>query len=154
MTILTKKERQKEYERLRHIRRYSDPLERAAAIKRASKYQKEKPEVHRKASARYMEKNRKECYRRIDAWGKVRPEKKRFYAKMYRVSKSQATPVWADIDLISEVYQEAEYHGLHVDHIIPLRGKTVCGLNIWNNLQLITKSENSAKGNRRWPDMP
>ena len=35
----------------------------------------------------------------------------------------------------------------HVDHIIPLRGKLVCGLHIWNNFAVIPKVNNLRKGN-------
>ena len=35
----------------------------------------------------------------------------------------------------------------HVDHIIPLKGTLVSGLHIWNNLRVIPKQLNLAKGN-------
>lgn len=60
----------------------------------------------------------------------------------------QATPIWANIDDIHQVYLEAQYFGYHVDHIIPLRGKDVCGLHVWDNLQLLSPTQNLQKGNK------
>lgn len=62
-------------------------------------------------------------------------------------------PPWANIDAIRAIYKEAKRQtketGIphQVDHIIPLRGRNVCGLHVESNLQIITKNENLKKKN-------
>lgn len=79
------------------------------------------------------------------------------YAAKRKAIKIQATPCWLtkeDFEAIEKFYEEAynlkmltgEEH--HVDHIVPLQGKNVCGLHVPWNLQVLTARENIAKSNK------
>jgi hypothetical protein len=83
-------------------------------------------------------------------------EKGRMYSSLYRAKKvkRQAMPPWAEKETISFVYKKAREYGWSVDHIVPLQSKLVCGLHVWNNLQVMEKSLNQSKSNLYWPDMP
>lgn len=73
--------------------------------------------------------------------------------KLRKAHISRATPSWADLRAIRCVYEEAarltrETGVAHdVDHIIPLRGKSVCGLHVHSNLRAIPAETNRRKGN-------
>lgn len=91
------------------------------------------------------------------AEAKKKPEKFRIRAMNRHCDKLQRTPKWLTVDqkhLIAEFYKKANYLTkttgckYEVDHIVPLRGKNVSGLHVPWNLQVITKSENTKKGNR------
>jgi ribosomal protein L40E len=72
------------------------------------------------------------------------------YDKIFK----NATPSWADLDKIKEIYKLAkiltEQTGIQyeVDHIIPINNMFVCGLHVETNLQVITKEENRRKSNK------
>ena len=72
--------------------------------------------------------------------------------------KLRATPAWASLDAIKAVYVEAARitadTGIEhqVDHIVPLQGKTVSGLHVEHNLQILARPANQSKSNRWWPD--
>jgi hypothetical protein len=74
-----------------------------------------------------------------------------------RAAKLNRTPIWlteADHAEIKHIYEVAAKRtkktGIvwHVDHIIPLRGKTVSGLHVPRNLKVIPASQNYRKGNK------
>lgn len=81
------------------------------------------------------------------------------YAKR-RFLTTKAVPKWADTVLILATYEESQRltreTGIvhHVDHIVPLTSKYVCGLHCEFNLQVLPGIENLRKHNRTWPDKP
>ena len=78
----------------------------------------------------------------------------RHYAKIVQrvrlrdVALKMRTPTWANREAIDAIYAEAQRMNMTVDHIVPLRGKTVSGLHVEHNLQLLTREENARKSNR------
>lgn len=77
------------------------------------------------------------------------------YNSKRRADEKAATPSWADLDKIKSLYNVAQYFDWisggfvkhHVDHIVPLRGKNVCGLHVENNLQILIDKDNLRKSN-------
>ena len=125
-----------------------------------TKWQKDHPEVGRVKSQRFREKHPDRIKEISKKW---RTENRDVTnaAKARRIaSQLKATPCWANMKAIKSAYRmakklsESTGTAYHVDHIVPLRSKHVCGLHCEANLRVIPGSENQAKGNRRWPDMP
>lgn len=85
-----------------------------------------------------------------DGLGNISKIGSAFYSRVYRKAIKQATPSWlsdAQINYIIKLYEKASEKGMEVDHIIPINGKGVCGLNVPWNLQLLTPEENRKKSN-------
>jgi hypothetical protein len=76
------------------------------------------------------------------------------YVATRRAKLLQAIPKWANKEKVKSIYLKAAQLTLetgiqhHVDHIVPLNSKLVCGLHWEGNLEPLPALENMLKGNR------
>lgn len=91
------------------------------------------------------------------AWQKANPAKVNANTAKRRAAKINATPKWLtkeDYNQIQSFYTKAQQLTLstgiqhQVDHIYPLQGKTVSGLHVPSNLQVLTATDNIGKSNK------
>lgn len=111
------------------------------------------PEPWLQSSRRWYAENKASVSARSRAWRIANPARINARVALRNAARRKATPMWADKQAIDAIYVKAAERALHVDHIVPLRSKFVCGLHCEANLQLLPPRDNISKGNRYWPDM-
>ena len=135
---------------------------------KAKRWRENNPEKHKTVWTAYRERNKEVMRQRCadwrknnleyanecsSRWAKENPEKAAANAAKRRAQVFSATPAWADKEAIKIEYALAKWcssvmgEKYHVDHIIPLKGKNVCGLHVHQNLQVIPASVNQSKRN-------
>lgn len=137
---------------------YSKNVEKARVARRH--YYFENQEHFKKKAKEYVISNREKVKLTREKWRKNNKDKVNASSIRKKAARLRATPIWADHSIIERIYSEAtilsektgrEYH---VDHIVPLRAKLVCGLHWEKNLQILERHDNLIKSNLWWPDMP
>lgn len=117
---------------------------------RRRNYQENKEERRAAGIAYRAERKQEQAARRRAHY---EANKQRYIAQVRarQLTLKKALPSWADLEAITEIYAEAariqKSTGIphNVDHFYPIRGKTVCGLHVENNLRIITAAENMEK---------
>lgn len=114
----------------------------------AAKFREKRREAARRRYYADIEKHRARGRKTALAWQAKNPGRAAERARRWEAARIKAMPAWAEPELLELIYAEAAHRRLEVDHIIPLRGRNVCGLHVHYNLQLLSRSENARKGNR------
>lgn len=135
----------------------------------------EKAKARREADVETARRRSRESYQRhkkaVCARSKVyrdsNKDKVRVWRKHREHAKRSACPKWAwvetrekvkELQIELERVRNEEGRELHLEHIIPVKGKTgkihvVCGLHISYNLRLLDGAENEQKSCYTWDDM-
>jgi hypothetical protein len=121
---------------------------------RSRQYRLDNPEYHKKYNSEYYSKHSETLKVKSSKWAKENRAKANANKAKYKADKRRATPSWSNPEDISAMYLLAKKindltgSNLQVDHIIPLRGKNVCGLHVVENLQLLAAPLNLSKSNK------
>jgi len=134
-----------------------------------AKYRELNKEKSKEAIKKSMLKKEEKYKQLKKQWRELNAEKMRFYKQKYKKSnlskvressasyrsfKLNAIPSWIDKTKISCLYSVANMlnkygtEKYHVDHIVPLRHKLVCGLHTYENLMVIPAKQNLQKSNK------
>ena len=105
----------------------------------------------RQAYMKSMRQRNIERIRETDRQRYYRDKPKRLELVMRRyANKGKATPKWLTEEHKQQLrdFYKNRPEGYHVDHIVPIQGKTVSGLHVPWNLQYLPAAENIRKGNK------
>lgn len=117
---------------------------------------KENTEAYRARRKAQYAKEKEVAKQKTAEWKRLHKDRVNATKAKRRAFKLKATPSWlseiqlqqiADIYWLAADVSRITGESYHVDHIVPLQGKCVCGLHVPWNLQVLPSSENASKGN-------
>lgn len=122
----------------------------------AKRRRDENLERSREISKAYRTRHREKELARYTKYNKAHPEVRAAHAAKRRAYHKNATPAWLTAEqkqdmtcmyALAKKFEKLCNVEYHVDHIVPLAGKDICGLHVPWNLQILEASLNFSKGN-------
>ena len=154
MNAKARARRRKNPEHIKSLRKKYYDADPKKANARAKKWRNNNAEYVSSYNKKYKEANI-EWYRNGQKkWAAENKDKNYATSAKRRAQKLSATASWYDHNAVVEIYRRAveqsERTGkiYNVDHIVPLQGKSVCGLHVQTNLRIVLARTNNKKGNR------
>lgn len=144
-------EAQKAYRREYHARRRDDPAYQAVREAYNEKHHERLLDLKRARNATPEAKAAKAAKKREDA------AKYRGYQNTREARKKNAVPKWfGELDQLAldeaadliDKRRTATGIDWQIDHMLPMLARTVCGLHVGNNLQVIPRTLNAQKNNK------
>ena len=126
-------------------------------LQRKRDFYAQNTEKEKARSARWRDENREYLRAKDRQDAKDRPAYFCYKTQKRHTAKLQRTPKWLTEEQLRDIQTEyelsawcSEVMGIkyNVDHIVPLQGKTVCGLHVPWNLRVIPASDNFKKSNK------
>lgn len=132
------------------------------------------PDRHKQAASVRYQNNKPRHRANAKAWRLANPEQDKQYrlanadkiqerdAKRRAVMRSRLPPWFGELDRLimkeavslARLRKDATGIDWHVDHMVPLQGRSASGLHCGKNLQVIPAALNTKKGNRLWLHEP
>lgn len=103
------------------------------------------PSKNAEACRAWRAKNKQKFKKSVEGWRSKNPKKVK--EKLLKRKNAILKATIGHEQELESLKIKANVLGLTIDHIVPIQGKNVCGLNVPWNIQLIEQKQNSIKNN-------